>query len=101
MRDSRYRFFLLIIVTLVILVGIVLIMWTRDTTNSPINNVSTVNQTNVSTTHICTAEEKQAEMCTMEYMPVCGSDNKTYGNGCGACSADVESWVRGECESVQ
>ncbi|MGV8162467.1 MAG: DUF333 domain-containing protein [Candidatus Nanoarchaeia archaeon] len=47
--------------------------------------------------HICTAEEKEAEICTLEYMPVCGSDDVTYGNKCTACSADVNYYTPGEC----
>jgi ovoinhibitor len=45
----------------------------------------------------CTEEQKQAEICTMEYAPVCGSDNMTYGNKCVACSHGIEYYVRGEC----
>jgi len=47
--------------------------------------------------HVCTDEEKNAEICTMEYMPVCGNDNVTYGNKCSACSSKIDSWVTGEC----
>ena len=47
---------------------------------------------------ICTEEQKAAEMCTMEYMPVCGDDNVTYGNKCTACSSGkIDSWKEGEC----
>ncbi len=47
-------------------------------------------------------EDQRPEVCTMDYRPVCANladgSNKTYSNGCGACSdANVNSWVEGEC----
>ena len=48
----------------------------------------------------CSPEQKSAEICTMQYEPVCGSDSRTYGNSCVACQSEtVDSYTEWECES--
>lgn len=50
----------------------------------------------------CTEEQKNAEMCTMEYMPVCGDDGETYGNVCSACATEgVNSYIEWECGTTE
>ena len=38
-------------------------------------------------------------ICTMDYTPVCGCDNKIYSNSCVAENAGVLRWTDGECNS--
>lgn len=45
----------------------------------------------------CIGEAKKDCMCTMQYDPVCGCDNKTYSNACVAGCAGLKVTTRGAC----
>jgi hypothetical protein len=46
----------------------------------------------------CVEVIKEDCVCTLEYNPVCGCNNKTYGNACAAECHGITSYRLGECK---
>ena len=48
-------------------------------------------------TQKCVEKIDPACVCPMDYNPVCGCNNKTYGNACAAECAGIKAYTPGEC----
>lgn len=45
----------------------------------------------------CREQIKEDCMCTKQYDPVCGCNNKTYGNACVAECSGIVNYTKGAC----
>lgn len=48
--------------------------------------------------NLCVERIKEDCVCILIYDPVCGCNNKTYGNACEAECASIMKYTKGECE---
>ena len=46
----------------------------------------------------CKIDGLDGRICTEEYKPVCGCNNKTYSNQCEAIAWGIQTYVIGECK---
>ena len=46
----------------------------------------------------CLTDPTPDTVCSMDYVPVCGCDEKTYSNACVASAAGVLIWTDGVCD---
>ncbi len=52
------------------------------------------------TTMRCVEQPVADCVCTMQYDPVCGCNNKTYSNACAAECAGIKVYTKGPCEKM-
>ena len=50
---------------------------------------------------IIDVSKQEPRICTMQYVPVCGCNGKTYGNACVAKGAGVQRSRPGRCEDTE
>jgi uncharacterized membrane protein len=97
MEKSKEGLIYIIIFTAIFLLTVFLILWANNSTNSLLEKIQNIQNTNQISEHNCTKNENDAQFCSMEYSPVCDNTGKTHSNGCWACASDATNWSAGEC----
>ena len=79
---------------------LILLNGCTETSNDAVKAVETAKSVQTVKPEKCKVKPpKEPLACTMQYEPVCGCDNKTYGNACMARGAGAPNSTPGACEA--
>jgi len=83
----------------VLLLILLLLAGCTPASDEPAKSVEPVNEVAIVKADACVlTPPKQPVACTMQYDPVCGCDEVTYGNACMARGAGVPTSTPGACD---
>ena len=71
----------------------------KPASDEPVKSLEPADKVEIAKTEACVlTPPKQPVACTMQYDPVCGCDEVTYGNACMARGAGVPTSTPGACD---
>lgn len=60
-------------------------------------SATTCKQANETPSPSCSEQPRSAVLCTADYTPVCGCNQKTYSNACEAEARGIKTYTQGAC----